>query len=249
MASNIDASLINFQLIKPALAQLTDLLTITDTLVDQYYNIFLNPTPIEEVEIKVYGSSGNIQTINVPNLAYLRQICTIGTGSPEGYVEAPVGSFYLDIQTGQEPSLYIKTGELVTPVTNTDWLELSTITDINNAIDQLNQYQQQVDEMLNQAMLTTVSRVFPDYANVDTATYSALNTQYTLTDTGWVELSNSSNSISVTISTFNGTGEPTIDRVLANVGNYVMLPMTSGTMFTVTTAGTNIAFYPVLYQE
>lgn len=246
MADTSDIELINFELIKPALAQLTDLLTITTSWVNQYYNIFLNTTPIDNIEIKVYGASGNIETITIPNLSYLRQICTIGTGNPEGSIEAPVGALYLNTQTGIEPELYIKTGELVTPVTNTGWLQLSTVTDVENALQQLEEYQAQVKSLISSNMLTVVNRVFPDYVNGDNTSYAEVNTRHTLTQTGWLELSNSTTPITVTLYYFNGTGEPDTE-ITKTVGNYALLPLVSGTIFKVTTADTNIVFYPVLY--
>lgn len=235
--------LINFQLIKPALAQLTDLLTITDTYIDQYYNIFLNPTPIPSLEIKAYGSSGNIETITIPNLAYLRQICLSGSGNPESVVTAPIGTLYLDTNATPE-ALYVKTGDNTLPITNTDWVNVILNTkytnDINDIYDQLNSLQNSI-EVESQLV---PNRAFPLYANGETLT---VNEYHTLTQSGWLELSNTSSPITITTSIFNGTGEPTID-VMHNVGNYALMPVLSGLTFIVTTAGTTITLYPLSYQ-
>lgn len=235
--------LINFQLIKPALAQLTDLLTITDTYIDQYYNIFLNPTPIPSLEIKAYGSSGNIETISIPNLAYLRQICLSGSGNPEGVVTAPIGTLYLDTSVIPEV-LYVKTGDDTLPITNTEWesviLNTKYTNDITDIYNQINTLQNYID---NEFQLVP-NRAFPVYANGETFN---VNQSYTLTQSGWLELSNTSNPITITTSEFNGTGEPTID-VTHTVGNYVLMPVLSGLTFIVTTAGTTITLYPLSYQ-
>ena len=234
--------LINFQLIKPALAQLTDLLTITTTYVDQYYNIFLNPTPIASLPIKAYGSSGNIETINIPNLAYLRQICLSGSGNPEGIVTAPIGTLYLDTNAIPE-ALYIKTGDDTLSITNTDWVNIILTPEftstVNDIYDQLNSIQSSIQSELR----LVPNRAFPVYADGETFN---VNQSYTLTQSGWLELSNTSNPITITTSIFDGTGEPTID-VTHTVGNYALIPVLSGLTFIVTTADTTITLYPLSY--
>ena len=141
----------NIEVLKPAVAMLTDLLTITGTYVDQYYNVFLNPTPMDNIEIKAYGSDGLITTVEIPNLAYLRQNCIIGEGSPEGVVEAPLGTFYLDstVATG---GLYIKQGNEI-EISNTGWALLCTQETLQNIQDEI----ENLRETLTEEVMNLVS--------------------------------------------------------------------------------------------
>lgn len=142
----------NLELYKPAIAQLTDLLTITGTYVDQYYNVFLNPEPMDNIEIKAYGSDGEIQTVIIPNLAYLRQNCIMGNGSPEGVVEAPLGTFYLDTSV-ETNGLYIKQGNTL-EVSNTGWGLLATAEAMADLIQQIDNLEDEVDNKIAGAINT-----------------------------------------------------------------------------------------------
>ncbi len=82
---------------------LTNSLNITRV----YFDMFFNPEPMD-IELEQYDSDGILQTYTVPNRAKDRRICDSGEGSPEGNVEATLGTFYIDSETS---SLYIKTSE------------------------------------------------------------------------------------------------------------------------------------------
>ena len=239
MADN-DTSVINFELIKPALAQLTDLLAITGTYVDQYYNVFLNPTPMNNIIIKAYGANGKIQEIQIPNLAYLRQACMVGVGKPEGVVEAPLGTFYLNMSTGFDAEIYVKQGS--ENVDSTGWLQLSTFVAMQEALNSVNQIAQDLEDSVQQvsdSVINLQSNIplycFPVFSN---STAIALNSDVTTTEYGWLELSNTTSQISVSI-----------DGATHNVGNYAFIPLLTGTVVNVATADTTAIFYKIVQSE
>ena len=85
--SSIDTSVI--------IENLTELLQNTVNMTSVFYDIFLNPTPMD-VELQQYNSEGELVTIVIPNRAKDRQISLEGEGSPEGAVTANVGASYVD---------------------------------------------------------------------------------------------------------------------------------------------------------
>ena len=140
----------NNEMYKPAIVQLTELMTITGTYVDQYYNIFLNPEPIAEVELKAYGTDGEITTIKIPNLAYLRQNCILGEGTPEGVVSAPLGTFYLDT-TVETNGLYVKQGNEL-EISNTGWGLIATAEQLQEAIEQVNEIADNIQGVIDDSI-------------------------------------------------------------------------------------------------
>ena len=83
---------------------LAELLTNTVNLTDVYYDLFINPTPMD-ITLKQYNSNNELIEVTIPNRAKDRQISLSGEGSPEGVIEAPLGTFYVDIQNNL---VYIK---------------------------------------------------------------------------------------------------------------------------------------------
>ena len=77
------------------LLRLSELLTNSTSIISQYFNLFLNPNPMD-IEIAQYNSDGILKHYTIPNRAKDR-ITLIGEGSPEGLVFAPQGQIYLDI--------------------------------------------------------------------------------------------------------------------------------------------------------
>lgn len=86
--SSIDTSAI--------IENLTELLQNTVNMTSVFYDIFLNPTPMD-VELQQYNSDGELVTVTIPNRAKDRSIALSGTGSPEGVVTANVGTSYVDV--------------------------------------------------------------------------------------------------------------------------------------------------------
>lgn len=74
---------------------LAELLTNTVNMTSIYYDIFLNPTPMD-VELEMYNDENELITVTIPNRAKDKQVAYSGSGSPEGRVIAPVGSAYVD---------------------------------------------------------------------------------------------------------------------------------------------------------
>ena len=74
---------------------LAELLTNTVNMTSIYYDIFLNPEPMD-VELQMYNDENELVTITIPNRAKDKAMAYSGSGSPEGIVEAPVGSAYVD---------------------------------------------------------------------------------------------------------------------------------------------------------
>ena len=224
--SEIESSVTSLEIMKPALVQLTDLLTITSTLVDQYENIFLNPTPIGNIEIKVYGTNGEIETIEIPNLAYLRQPCIIGNGSPEGAVEAALGTLYLDNYVeGTNSGFYIKTGN-ESALSNVGWLQISSDVEMQAALAEINA----TEESFRQSLETLPNYVFPQYDTINSS--YEVGTEYTVEEAGYLELINPNSNISVTI-----------QGSTLSVGNYSLQSMEVDQLFIVNTAGTAINWY------
>ena len=86
--SSIDTSVI--------IENLRELLQNTVNMTSLFYDIFLNPTPMD-VELQQYNSDGELVTVTIPNRAKDRSIALSGTGSPEGVVTANVGTSYVDV--------------------------------------------------------------------------------------------------------------------------------------------------------
>ena len=74
---------------------LTQLLQNSVNMTSVFYDIFLNPEPMD-VELTQYNSDGELITIEIPNRAKDRKIALTGQGSPEGVVTANVGAVYVD---------------------------------------------------------------------------------------------------------------------------------------------------------
>ena len=106
---------------------LTELLQNSINMTSVFYDIFLNPEPMD-VELKQYDAEHTLVTISLPNRAKDRKIALEGEGSPEGVVEANTGACYVDTLN---QVVYFKTdnsGE------STGWTIVLTQTGVNIAI-------------------------------------------------------------------------------------------------------------------
>lgn len=74
---------------------LTELLTSVTNMTSAFYNIFLNPEPMD-VELQMYDSNNQLITVEIPNRAKDKAGAYTGEGTPNGFVAAPVGSAYVD---------------------------------------------------------------------------------------------------------------------------------------------------------
>ena len=69
-----------------------------------YYNMFLNPTPMD-IKLERYDENGELTTVTLANRAKDRILSYSGIGSPNGVQVATIGSLYVDTDAG---SLYFK---------------------------------------------------------------------------------------------------------------------------------------------
>ena len=77
---------------------LAELLTNTVNLTSVFYDIFLNPEPMD-VNIQMFDDNNQLITVTIPNRAKDRITPYVGEGSPEGVVSAPIGTTYVDTST------------------------------------------------------------------------------------------------------------------------------------------------------
>ena len=116
--SSIDTSVI--------IENLTELLQNSVNMTSVFYDIFLNPTPMD-VELKQYDSDNQLITVTIPNRAKDRKIALDGVGSPEGVITANIGAVYVD-NTNQV--VYFK----ATGSGNTGWVSVITKADAEEYI-------------------------------------------------------------------------------------------------------------------
>lgn len=108
------------------LSNVVELLTNTLNMTSVFYDIFLNPNPMD-VELEQYDDNNELIKVVIPNRAKDRILSKIGAGNPEGVVIAPVGTMYIDSTTSK---IYVK-------VSGNDafgWISLITNDDIVNII-------------------------------------------------------------------------------------------------------------------
>lgn len=91
---------------------IAELLTNTVDMTSVFYDIFLNPTPMM-VKLKAFDENNKLIDVEIPNRAMDRVIPYVGEGTPEGVIEAPIGSTYVDTLTS---TVYYKvSGEATDP--------------------------------------------------------------------------------------------------------------------------------------
>lgn len=77
---------------------LTELLANSVNMASVFYDIFLNPVPMD-VELIQIDADGKPQTLSIPNRAKDLQRARVGEGSPEGNVVGNIGDIYVNLQT------------------------------------------------------------------------------------------------------------------------------------------------------
>lgn len=97
MANEVDTNTI--------IANLTELMQNSVNMTSVFYDIFINPVPMD-VTLTQYNEDGELITVTVPNRAKDMQRALVGIGNPEGRVEAPEGTLYVDQPT---QTAYVKT--------------------------------------------------------------------------------------------------------------------------------------------
>ena len=104
------------------LENVVELLTNTLNMTSVFYDIFLNPEPMD-VTLEQYNNDNELVKVTIPNRAKDKILSRIGEGNPEGTVIAPIGTMYIDALTSR---IYIK-------VSGTDalgWVPIITEDDI-----------------------------------------------------------------------------------------------------------------------
>ena len=104
MADNTTEKLKNVRTLEDIVNLLTILFTNLNNQNEIYYDMFLNPNPMD-VKLERYDENGELVTVTLANRAKDRILSYSGTGSPNGVQVATVGSLYIDTDKG---SLYFK---------------------------------------------------------------------------------------------------------------------------------------------
>ena len=103
MANTAD-KLKNVRTLEDIVNLLTILFTNLNNQNEIYYDMFLNPTPMD-IELERYDENGELVTVTLANRAKDRILSYSGVGSPNGVQVASVGSIYVDTDAG---SMYFK---------------------------------------------------------------------------------------------------------------------------------------------
>lgn len=98
MADNINEKLQNVRTMEDIVNLLSILFTNLNNQNEQYYDMFLNPVPMD-LELERYDENGDIETVTHPNVAKMRVSAFSGAGSPEGKQAASIGALYIDTVT------------------------------------------------------------------------------------------------------------------------------------------------------
>lgn len=101
---NVSERLKNVRTLEDIVNLLTILFTNLNNQNEIYYDMFINPEP-KDIELERYDENGELVTVTLANRAKDRIISYSGSGSPNGVQAAPVGSLYIDVDSG---SLYVK---------------------------------------------------------------------------------------------------------------------------------------------
>lgn len=121
--ASIEERLKNVRTMEDVVNLLTILFTNLNNQNEMYYNMFLNPTPMD-IELERYDENGVLETVTLPNRAKDRIWIYTGIGNPNGVVAARVGSVYLDTE---ERVLYFKSaGE-----DKSNWIQMWSENNLN----------------------------------------------------------------------------------------------------------------------
>lgn len=83
---------------------ISELLTNTVNMSSIFYDLFISNVPMD-VELKQYNDKNELVTISIPNRAKDMSKAIIGSGTPEEFVPAPMGTLYID---GDSLTVYVK---------------------------------------------------------------------------------------------------------------------------------------------
>ena len=95
MADNISSKLQSVRTMEDIVNLLSILFTNLNNQNEMYYNMFLNPVPMD-LELERYDETGKLVTVTLPNVAKMRVGAYSGEGDPNGKQAASMGSLYID---------------------------------------------------------------------------------------------------------------------------------------------------------
>lgn len=116
---------------------LVELLTNSVNMTDVFYDLFINPEPME-ITLYQYNTENELVPVVVPNRAMDRKIALVGTVPPMNsddpqVVEAPVGVCYINTT---DDAVYFR----VNDTGSTQWVQVVSSEDIDNAYNELKAY-------------------------------------------------------------------------------------------------------------
>ena len=95
MADNINEKLQNVRTMEDIVNLLSILFTNLNNQNEMYYDMFLNPTPLD-LNLERYDENGQLVTVTLPNVAKMRVTVYSGAGNPNGIQTAAIGALYID---------------------------------------------------------------------------------------------------------------------------------------------------------
>lgn len=94
--ASIEEQLRNVRTLEDIVNLLTILFTNLNNQNEQYYDMFLNPVPMD-LNLERYDENGELVTVVHPNVAKMKMTAYSGEGNPNGKVVANAGSLYIDL--------------------------------------------------------------------------------------------------------------------------------------------------------
>lgn len=98
MADNINRKLQSVRTMEDIVNLLTILFTNLNNQNEMYYDMFLNPVPMD-LDLERYDENGELVVVTLPNVAKMRISAYSGEGDPNGKQAANLGSLYIDTLT------------------------------------------------------------------------------------------------------------------------------------------------------
>lgn len=120
--AGIEDKLKNVRTLEDIINVLNVLFSSLNSLNRNYYDLFINNTPRNDIEVMGYDDDGNIVPMTVANLAYYRTPVKKGTVNPNGVESGGIGTFYINTTTNH---LFFKAEDPTNDGTSTEgWQEL-----------------------------------------------------------------------------------------------------------------------------
>lgn len=105
--AGIEEKLRNVRTLEDIVSILSILFNNMNSLSRNYYDIFLNSTPMS-IPMKLYDDNGDLVTVDVKNIASYKTSVILNPGNPDNVVSANKGAFCIDTSSSNQ-DLYYKT--------------------------------------------------------------------------------------------------------------------------------------------